>query len=136
MPDSVSSPSAHRKHSTRTAQPAQTAFAGAVGSPRVGKKFTSGCSRHAASFCQRGSRNLTKAFERARLAEEANPTPPGLERENYQLAAYMVKRASDGADGDYSDSFDNIVFGRFVQDVGGHLLAMHPECAEITADRS
>jgi hypothetical protein len=46
----------------------------------------------------------------------------------------MVKRASDGADGDYSDSFDNIVFGRFVQDVGGHLLAMHPECAEITAD--
>jgi hypothetical protein len=77
---------------------------------------------------------LGEALERARLAEEANPTPPGLERDNYQLAAYIVKRGRDGKDGDYSDSFDNIVFGRFAQDVGGHLLAMHPECAERTAD--
>jgi hypothetical protein len=71
---------------------------------------------------------IMQAFEEAERAEEAQPSTEG-ERSGY---AVLGACALQGVD----DELDIIVMGRAIDRLGGHLLAMHPQCADKVDDVS
>ena len=68
---------------------------------------------------------LRHAFENADTAESERPST-GQQRRIYALLGVVAlhEKARD-TDGD-----EQIVVGRAMDSLGGHILAMHPECAE------
>ena len=84
------------RQSARTRQEAHTSFAARWSSPRSGKKFTSGCSRHAASACHagaRGARGGRRRRGRGRRRTAPIPQPMVLTRNDSRCATRRPEEA-------------------------------------------